>query len=121
MAMINIALQGAEFFAYHGFYPEEQKIGCRFLVDVNVGFVPPGDLLEDNLSKTVDYERVYIITCEEMKQPRKLIETVGQAIIDRIKKKYPFVESIEVTIKKLTPPLSGKVAHSAVIINYKKS
>ena len=119
--MINIALQGAEFFAYHGFYPEEQKIGCRFLVDVNVGFVPPGDLLEDNLSKTVDYERVYIIVCEEMKHPRKLIETVGQAIIDRIKKKYPFVENIEVIIKKLTPPLSGKVAHSAVIINYKKS
>jgi dihydroneopterin aldolase len=116
--MIKIALQGAEFFAYHGFYPEEQKLGCRFLVDVEIGFIPPTNLNDDDLDNTVDYEKVYIITCEEMKHPRKLIETVGQSITDRIKNKYPFVKTIQVAIKKINPPLMGKVAHSSVIINY---
>ena len=115
--MINIALQGAEFFAYHGFYPEEQKIGCRFLVDIAVGFEPVTDL-KDGLHNTVDYEKVYAMACEEMKIPSKLIETVGQAITNRIQSKYPFVKTIQVTIKKLNPPLTGRVAQSSVTINY---
>lgn len=115
---MNIALHGAEFFAYHGFYPEEQKIGCRFLIDIEIGFMPQADLNDDDLSNTVDYEKVYTIACEEMKLPRKLIETVGQAIIDRISDRYPFVENIKVVIKKINPPLIGKVAHSSVTINY---
>ena len=36
--MITVALHGAEFFAKHGFYPEEQLLGCKFLVDIVVGF-----------------------------------------------------------------------------------
>lgn len=116
--MINIALHGAEFFAYHGFYPEEQKLGCRFLIDIEVGFIPQTDLYDDKLSNTVDYEKVYTIACEEMKQPRKLIETVGHAVVDRIKAQFPFVKTIQVTIKKLNPPLLGKVAYSGVTINY---
>jgi dihydroneopterin aldolase len=118
--MITIALQGAEFFAYHGFYPEEQKLGCRFLVDIEVGFNPQADPAADELKHTVDYEKVYSIACEEMKHPRKLIETVGQGIMERIQKKYPYVEIICVTIKKLNPPLMGKVGYSAVTIRYGK-
>ncbi|WP_184549928.1 dihydroneopterin aldolase [Mucilaginibacter sp. FT3.2] len=117
--MITIALQGAEFFAYHGFYPEEQKIGCRFLVNIAVDFVPQTEP-DDELKHTVDYEKVYYMACEEMKHPRKLIETVAQAILDRIKTKYPYVETISVEIKKLNPPLLGRVAHSAVTVNYSK-
>lgn len=116
--MINIALQGAEFFAYHGFYPEEQKLGCLFMVDIEVGFVPKADIMDDELNNTVDYEKLYIIACEEMKHTRKLIETVGHGIVDKIISKYPFVKSIQVAIKKVNPPLMGKVAHSSVTISY---
>lgn len=116
--MMTIALQGAEFFAYHGFYPEEQKLGCRFLVDVEVDFSPKHDFSDDNINNTVDYEKVYNIACEEMKHPRKLIETVAEAIIEKIVEKYPFVQSIRVAVKKLNPPLIGKIACSSVTINY---
>jgi dihydroneopterin aldolase len=118
--MITIALQGAEFFAYHGFYPEEQKLGCRFVVDIEVGFNPQTNPAADELKHTVDYEKVYYIACDEMKHPRKLIETVGQAILDKILSKYTYVDTISVTIKKLNPPLLGKVANSAVTIKYSK-
>lgn len=119
--MITVALQGAEFFAKHGFYPEEQLLGCKFSVDIAVGFIPPGNLNEDNLANTVNYERLYELTSKQMQQPRKLIETLCQAIIGEIKKEYPFVESIVVTIKKLNPPMPGKVDHSGVTISYIKS
>ena len=118
--MITVALHGAEFFAKHGFYPEEQLLGCKFLVDISVGFTPADDLKTDSLANTVNYEQLYAIACEQMKHPRKLIETLGQAIIDDIKQEYPYIENAVVTIKKLNPPMRGKVAHSGVTISYKK-
>jgi dihydroneopterin aldolase len=115
--MITIAIHGAEFFAYHGFYPEEQKIGAKFIVDAEVNFMPFGSMNEDKIANTVDYERVYAIIDEQMKRTMKLIETVAQAIADQIQEAYPFVESIRVSIKKLNPPLAGKVEYSNIVIN----
>jgi dihydroneopterin aldolase len=114
--MITIAIQGAEFFAYHGFYPEEQKLGTKFIVDVEVSFMPAGNIKEDKISNTVDYEKVYNIVCDEMKNTRKLIETVAQSIADGVKEKYNFVDKIRVSIRKVNPPLDGKVDFSSIVI-----
>jgi 7,8-dihydroneopterin aldolase/epimerase/oxygenase len=118
--MIIVALHGAEFFARHGFYPEEQILGGRFLVDVSVGFTPAGDLNEDNLANTVNYERLYDIVCLHMQEPKKLIETLAQAIVDEIKEQYPYIETATIIIKKLDPPMKGRVAHSSVSVTYNK-
>jgi 7,8-dihydroneopterin aldolase/epimerase/oxygenase len=116
--MVEINLQDAEFFAFHGFYAEEQLLGSRFLVDIAVSFKPNGNLNEDEIDNTVNYEQLYNIACNEMKNTRKLIETVGQAIADNIKQTFPFVERTRVAIKKMDPPLKGKVGHSSVVIIY---
>lgn len=119
--MINVALHGAEFFGRHGFYPEEQLLGSKFLVDISVDFEPHGELLHDKLADTVNYEHLYEITFIQMQQPRKLIESLCQAIIDDIARHYPYVDTVSVTIKKLNPPMKGKVAHSSVTITYHAS
>jgi dihydroneopterin aldolase len=113
-----VALHGAEFFAYHGFYPEEQKLGSCFVVDIEVAFTPAGNMHDDQLNNTVNYEQLYDIACEEMKLTKKLIETVAQAILDKIKEEYAFAETIQVSIKKLNPPLGTKVSYSSVTLNY---
>ena len=114
--MITISLRGAEFFAHHGFYPEEQKLGSKFIADIEVVFMPLDSLNGDKIGNTVDYEQLHKIVDEQMKQTRKLIETVAQAIADQIKDQFPFVEKIQVSIKKLNPPLSGKVEYSSIVI-----
>jgi dihydroneopterin aldolase len=118
--MITIALHGASFFAYHGFYPEEQKLGNHFIVDIEVGFEPDVDV-NDELTNTVNYEQLHAIAAEQMKQTRKLIETVAQGIINQIKSSYPNLARIQVSIKKLNPQLGSKVDHTRVTINYKKA
>jgi len=114
--MITIAIHGADFFAYHGFYPEEQKLGTKFIVDVEVDFTPVNNLKDDKIANTIDYERLYKILALQMKQTRKLIETVARSIADEIKIQYPFVEKVQVSIKKLNPPLEGKVDYSKIVI-----
>jgi len=114
--MITISLHGAEFFAYHGFYPEEQSLGSKFILDIEVGFALIKNIHDDSLTNTLDYEQLHKIACEQMKNTRKLIETVAQSIADEIKSRFPFAETIRVSIKKINPPLEGKVDYSGVVI-----
>jgi len=114
--MITITLSGAEFFAHHGFYPEEQILGSKFIVDIEVSFEPQGSFKDDNISNTIDYEKLYRIAGAKMKQTRKLIETVAQSIADQIKERYPFVEDIKVSVKKINPPFKGRVEYSSIVV-----
>jgi dihydroneopterin aldolase len=118
--MINVALEGAEFYAYHGYYPEEQVIGTYFLVDVQVGFNAVIDVEKDNLSDTVNYEVLYGIIEQEMKHTRKVIESVAQAILNRITTEFTFIETAAVTIKKQRPPFRGPLRQSVITLSYHK-
>lgn len=115
--MVEINLIEAEFFAHHGYYTEEQILGGRFMVDISVKFEPKGNLGEDEITNTVNYEQLYNIACDEMKITRRLIETVAQSIYDKIKNEFPFVKEISVCLRKMDPPLKGKVGHSSVIVS----
>jgi len=119
--MMKITLHGAVFFAYHGFYPEEQKLGNCFIVDIEVEFAHKGNINEDELANTVNYEKLYEIADEQMKHTRKLIETVAQEIMDDIKNEYPDLQTIQVAIKKMNPPLGHKVEYAGVTLNYNKA
>jgi len=116
--MIKIALHEIKFFAYHGFYPEEQILGSHFLVDMEVEFKNKN--VADEISNTVNYERLHSILTEEMKQPRRLLETLAQEMVAKIRSAYPYLETIKVAIKKLNPPLPGEVKYSLVEITYIK-
>ncbi len=71
----TISLEGVRFFSFHGFYPEEQVLGTPFLVDV-LAEMNSKDDDSDDLNLTVNYGRLFEIAEEEMKTPRKLLETV---------------------------------------------
>jgi len=118
--MVKVALQGVHFFAYHGFYPEEQVLGNKFVVDVEVEFLQQQHFDHDEIAHTVNYEQLYKVVAAHMQKPRKLLETVVQAIIDELKDTYPFAETIQVGLKKLNPPLPGLVDSSFIEITYHK-
>ncbi|MGI4750282.1 MAG: dihydroneopterin aldolase [Janthinobacterium lividum] len=117
--MLKVALHEVKFFAYHGFYPEEQILGNHFLVNAEVEFNNE-NIGDDEISNTVNYERLHSIITAEMKQPRKLLETLVQEMIDKILLEFPFLETIKVVLKKLNPPLPSEVEYSLVEITWIK-
>ncbi|RYE19514.1 MAG: dihydroneopterin aldolase [Sphingobacteriaceae bacterium] len=116
--MLKVALHDVKFYAYHGFYAEEQILGGKYLVDVEVIFNPKK--VDDDLVNTVNYEELYSILSAEMKQPRKLLETLVQEMIDQITQKFPFLAQVKIGLKKLNPPLPGEVGYSLVEITWIK-
>ncbi|QJD97868.1 dihydroneopterin aldolase [Mucilaginibacter robiniae] len=118
--MIKVSLHGAEFFARHGYYPEEQILGNRFVVDIDAEFTPDDALHQDQLNNTINYEHLYLIAQQEMQVARQLLETVAQSIMDQLLAQFVYLEKLSVRVKKLNPPLGGVVAASSVTIIYQK-
>jgi len=111
-----IHLEGLEFFAYHGFYDEEQKVGNKYSVDIKIA----ADLSEarnsDKLHDTINYEELYRLTKEEMKVSSRLLEHIAERIIKRIAVRYPQIDQCEISISKFNPPVGGVCQRAKVTI-----
>lgn len=102
-----IALEGLEFFAYHGYYEEEQKIGNKYSVDITVETSLSKAAVEDQLTETVNYEDLYRIAATVMSGKSRLLEHIAFQIIEEIRKLYPFVQKVVVSVSKHNPPIGG--------------
>lgn len=112
----EIILEELEFYAYHGLYEQEQKIGNKFSVDIKINFDYTGNTEVEDLSKTVNYEKLYQCASEEMKKPSKLLETLAGKIIDSIFISHPTVLSVEVSVSKYNPPVGGRCHRAKVTL-----
>lgn len=116
----KVGLSGVKFNAAIGYYEQERQFKNNFLVDLWVSFPQNNHHLEDNLSKTLDYASLYIICENAFKKESLLIETLAQEILNQINQSFNFVSEINISIKKLNPPLQAEIAFSFVELNYKK-
>ena len=114
MKNVTILLTGMRFYAYHGCFEEEQKIGTHFIVDVGLTYEAEAAVAGDEVEKSVNYQLVYKTIQKVMNEPRHLIETVADRIVHEIKSDFPQVQHVMVKLCKLNPPLDGKTEYVAV-------
>lgn len=107
--MGKIAIEGMRFYAFHGFYEEEQVVGNEYQVDIYLDTNFSKAAEGDNLEGTVNYETIYRIVKMEMQKKSKLLEALAQRILDRIKHVFDTIENITIRLSKLNPPISGDI------------
>ena len=107
--MGKILLENMDFFAYHGCFKEEQIIGNRFLVNLEIDVDTDKAELSDHLHDTINYQAVYRLLAEEMKTKSHLLEHIARRIIDAVKKAFPSIRYIKVKVSKMNPPMGGKM------------
>lgn len=105
-----------EFYAYHGCFEEERKIGTWFNVDLSLEVDTSKAEKSDNLEDTVNYQAVYQVVKEQMMIPSHLLENVARRILDAIIKNFPAVSYAWVKVKKMNPPLGGVMESVSVEI-----
>ncbi|MFN0049586.1 MAG: dihydroneopterin aldolase [Cytophagales bacterium] len=105
--LAEINLEGLEFFAYHGFYSEERKIGNKYGVDICITANVGDSAANDDLTKTIDYETMYRIVKEVVAMPTKLLETISLRIIERVFLEFGDVLAVKVSVAKFNPPVGG--------------
>lgn len=114
--MGTILVEGIQLYAYHGCLEEEAKIGADYIVDVTMKTDFSKAASTDNLSDTIDYVRVYQIVKQEMAIRSKLIEHVGKRIFDKLKTEFKSLQTIQVKVTKLNPPMNGNVDRVSIVV-----
>jgi 7,8-dihydroneopterin aldolase/epimerase/oxygenase len=104
--LITIELNQLRFFAYHGLYAEEKKTGNQFEIDLTVSHLPLAGIITD-LKETINYVSLYNLLSSEMQKPRHLLETFVMETTEMIHQVFPGVKKIEISIKKLQPPIAA--------------
>jgi dihydroneopterin aldolase len=101
-----LRLKNMRFYAYHGLFPEEEKLGQRFEVDVDIH----GDFQGYARGETrgaVDYPLVYTTVQEVVTQERYgLVESVADRIAEVLQERFG-IERLVVRVRKPHPPVPG--------------
>lgn len=104
------------FMGRHGYYDHELAAPQRFEVDVELrlDLQPAG--LDDDLTKTIDYGRVYDITRQIVESTSfRLIETIAEAISHELLAAFEVIE-VGVRVRKPDVRLGGPLDHASVEI-----
>lgn len=119
--MDKIILDGMEFYGYHGVLSEEQSLGQRFIVDVELDLDLRKAGVTDDPGHTVNYARVFeLVESIVGGRPYRLIEAVAEAIASAVLERFP-VKEVLVRVKKPQAPLPGRFTWMAVEIRRCKS
>lgn len=119
--MAEIRINNMSFFAHHGCFEEERKIGTNFQVDCELEADTSLAEESDNINDTVNYLDVYQLIKKEMEKPSHLLEHVAKRIIDVILNTYPEVERCKVRVHKMNPPLGGQMQSVSVCLERYRS
>tara|TARA_B100001109_G_C18743001_1_gene417525 strand:- start:66 stop:425 length:360 start_codon:yes stop_codon:yes gene_type:complete len=109
-----ISVNGIKMYAYHGCLDEERKIGSDYEINITIEADLEVSSISDKLTDTVDYVSINRIVKNEMSIPSNLLEHVVKRIINSIVEKHEAVDTVEVSVAKINPPINGDVANVLV-------
>lgn len=102
--MLTIHLEKLRFFAYHGLYDIEKKIGNEFELNIHISFKSDSVIIKD-IHSTINYASIYEIVKEEMAFPRQLLETFITELAEKIKASFPHIVKVKISMYKITAPI----------------
>jgi dihydroneopterin aldolase len=111
----RIILNDLGFFGYHGVFPEEERLGQRFYVDMELGIDLADAAGSDDLDASVNYGNIYKVVEAAFTEPRmKLIEAVGHNIVTALFEAFPPIRWIKIRVRKPEAPIAMVRGYAAV-------
>jgi dihydroneopterin aldolase len=119
--MDKIRIERLECYGYHGVFPEENRLGQRFYVDVEMGLDLRPAGTEDDLARSVNYADVCLLIQDIVEHNRfHLIETVAETIASRVLDTYTIVKETTVRVMKPHPPVPVRFGGVSVEIHRRR-
>ena len=116
--MGKIVIEEMEFYAFHGHYQEEQIVGNRFLVDLEIetNLATPAE--SDKLEDAVNYQQAYQLIKNEMRLKKSnLLENIAKRILDALYEEMTGIEKATLRIRKMYPPMGGPIRSVGVTMS----
>ncbi|AXI07565.1 dihydroneopterin aldolase [Oceanobacillus sp. 143] len=115
--MDKILLNNMQFYGFHGLLPEENRLGQRFNVNVELFLDLKDAGQSDDMNDSVHYSEAY----EQVKRivegsALNLIEAVAERIADQLLSSFELLTACKVRVEKPNPPIVGHYESVAVEI-----
>lgn len=118
--MDSVIIEGLEVYCNHGVFPEENKLGQKFIVNATLYTDTRKAGISDNLEKSIDYGEVcHFITDFMKKNTYKLIEAVAENLAKELLVKLSSLKEVTIEIKKPWAPIGLPINSACVKITRK--
>lgn len=106
-----------QFYGFHGLFPEENKLGQRFNVDVELFVDLQKAGATDDMTDSVHYGYAYELVRDIVEgKAKNLIEAVAETIASELLAKFDLLTACNVKVIKPDPPIPGHLQSVAVEI-----
>lgn len=113
--MDKIILKQMEFYGYHGLFPEENKLGQRFYVDMDLFTDVKKAGQSDDMNDSIDYGHVHTLVKAVLEgEPKNLVEAVAEQVADDLLTTFANLSACTVKVIKPDPPIPGHYQSVAV-------
>jgi len=103
--MDRMLLKRMVFYGYHGVYPEENKLGQKYYVDLDLRLDLSPAASSDDVEDTVNYADIHALIKKIVEGPPvKLIETLAANVASAVLGTYTSIHKATVSITKPNPP-----------------
>lgn len=117
----KILLNALQFYGFHGLMPEENKLGQRFQIDIElfVNLQKAGQT--DNMHDSIHYGHAYEVVQKVVEgEAKNLIEAVAETIAGELLGAFDLLSACTVKVTKPDPPIPGHYQSVAVEIHREK-
>jgi len=113
----RIFVTGLLIHAHHGVMDHEEKVGQRFVLDLELAIDLTDAARSDKLADTVSYSSI-VETAGKAFTARsyRLVEAAAGAVADAILTTFPAVASVRVTVRKPHAPISAIFGDVGVVL-----
>jgi dihydroneopterin aldolase len=102
--MIEVFIEGLEFYGYHGVPEAERQVGHRYRIDINLHVDSQAENT-DNIEDTADYAKIGVeLVRFGENQQYKTLERLAHEMATAVLKSHPKVENVEISVRKMLPP-----------------
>ena len=105
--MDKIQIKGLEIYAYHGVYPEETKLGQKFVLDMELRFNSRPAGRADDLTQTINYGKVTRFADAFLKEHTYyLLEAALEHLAEALLLEFGLLESVKLSLDKPWAPIA---------------
>ncbi len=120
--MDHIRLKDIIVYGYYGATDPERQVGQRLLLDLDLRVDLSKAAESDSLDDTVSYEEIYVAVQHLAGGTRcRLLEHLGQTVIEGIFRNFPAVEAVSIALRKMNLPFPNTCREVEVLISRERA
>lgn len=105
-SLMKLSINSAEYYAYHGVKTEEQNLGGKYEIDLDMYYKATEAVVNDDVNYALNYEEaMYCIDEVISSETYHLIETIANEILNLAMEKFPQMAKATCRVRKMSVPI----------------